>query len=114
MHWSSYKLPEECPLHPVNDMFAALEGAKEQLKPHQWRCGFCGAVSGSEQLLDQHMHTKHSQETHKGGDQCLAHLCDVLHCDHIHEQILKSKGSRPSGDPYARHAPCVPEKVLQI
>jgi hypothetical protein len=41
-----------------------MEGAKEQVKPHQWRCGFCGAISGSEHLLEQHMHNKHGEAAH--------------------------------------------------
>lgn len=48
----------------------------------------------------------------QGGRQCLADLCDILHCDYIAEETLLRK--QPGADPYARHAPCIPEKERQI
>lgn len=44
--------------------------------------------------------------------QCLADICDILHCDYIAEEVLGKSGE--GVDPYARHLPCDPSEEQKI
>lgn len=111
-YWNSYELPEACPLHPKQDIFSSLEGAKHHASASKWNCTVCGSHHDSEPGLDQHLHEEHSNLIQEEGGQCLADLCDVLHCDYIAEEIMAERS--PGVDRYARHSPCIPSKELQI
>lgn len=84
-----YELPLECPFHPQRDLFAPQEAAKQQNRPTQWQCGFCGKNFYEERYLDVHFDNRHRSEVNIAEDAiCLADYCDIFRCD-----VLVSKDS---------------------
>ena len=53
------KLGMECPFHPSRDIFGAQQAAKQQHRPSQWTCAFCGKSFYTERHLDAHFDSRH-------------------------------------------------------
>lgn len=53
------KLPLECPLHPLRDVFAPRQDEKQRDRPTQWTCRLCGKSFYQEKYLDLHFDTRH-------------------------------------------------------
>lgn len=103
------QLTEQCPFHPMRDVYGMQDAARHKHQGIQWKCGFCHKIFRTEPFLDQHMANHHQNETHPDAHVCLAELCDVLHCDHF------AKGSG-GGFHYFQHhsAPCKPKTKGQL
>lgn len=55
------KLPLECPLHPLRDLFAPRHDAKKRDRPTQWTCRLCGKSFYQEKFLDLHFENRHAK-----------------------------------------------------
>ncbi|XP_048484230.1 uncharacterized protein LOC105381366 isoform X1 [Plutella xylostella] len=87
------KLPLECPFHPGRDIFAPQHAAKQQHRPSQWTCAFCGKSFFEERHLDTHFDQRHKNQINKAEDAvCLAEYCDIMRC-----QVLVAHGALSGG-----------------
>ncbi|XP_039948993.1 uncharacterized protein LOC126752352 isoform X2 [Bactrocera neohumeralis] len=78
----SAKLPLECPLHPLRDVFAPCQDAKKRDRPTQWTCRLCGKSFYQERFLDLHFETRHKSIINEAEDAvCLADFCDIMRCE---------------------------------
>ncbi|XP_067626253.1 uncharacterized protein [Eurosta solidaginis] len=78
----SAKLPLECPLHPLRDIFAPCQDAKKRDRPTQWTCRLCGKSFYQERFLDLHFETRHKSAINEAEDSiCLADFCDIMRCE---------------------------------
>ncbi|KRG03578.1 uncharacterized protein Dmoj_GI21701, isoform D [Drosophila mojavensis] len=76
------KLPLECPLHPLRDVFAPRQEEKQRDRPTQWTCRLCGKSFYQEKYLDLHFDTRHKHIINEAEDSvCLADLCDIMRCE---------------------------------
>ncbi|XP_017854206.1 uncharacterized protein LOC108607714 isoform X2 [Drosophila busckii] len=76
------KLPLECPLHALRDVFAPRQAEKQRDRPTQWTCRLCGKSFYQEKYLDLHFEARHKslinvEETAV----CLADFCDIMRCE---------------------------------
>ncbi|KAJ8985519.1 hypothetical protein NQ317_015064 [Molorchus minor] len=84
-------LPLECPFHPKRDIFGPQQAAKKQHRPSQWTCGICGKSFFEEKYLDMHFDNRHKEYINVAEDAvCLADYCDIMRCDVLLSQDLKS------------------------
>jgi hypothetical protein len=88
----TYSLPENCPFHPANDMFAEQEALKGRVKSQNWQCQLedCGKIFKTEHYLDRHMSSKHTLDGTKGV--CLADYCGILQCRGSVESVYNTYG----------------------
>ncbi|XP_054083222.1 uncharacterized protein LOC105209676 isoform X3 [Zeugodacus cucurbitae] len=78
----SAKLPLECPLHPLRDVFSPCQDAKKRDRPTQWTCRLCGKSFYQERFLDLHFGTRHKSVINEAEDAvCLADFCDIMRCE---------------------------------
>nr|XP_036225438.1 uncharacterized protein LOC106614921 isoform X1 [Bactrocera oleae] len=78
----SAKLPLECPLHPLRDVFSPYQDAKKRDRPTQWTCRLCGKSFYQERFLDLHFETRHKSIINEAEDAvCLADFCDIMRCE---------------------------------
>uniref|UniRef100_W8BJT2 C2H2-type domain-containing protein n=2 Tax=Ceratitis capitata TaxID=7213 RepID=W8BJT2_CERCA len=78
----SAKLPLECPLHPLRDVFSPCQDAKKRDRPTQWTCRLCGKSFYQERFLDLHFETRHKSVINEAEDAvCLADFCDIMRCE---------------------------------
>ncbi|XP_036327813.1 uncharacterized protein LOC118740397 isoform X4 [Rhagoletis pomonella] len=78
----SAKLPLECPLHPLRDVFSPCQDAKKRDRPTQWTCRLCGKSFYQERFLDLHFETRHKSVINEAEDAvCLADYCDIMRCE---------------------------------
>lgn len=106
---ADHQLTEQCPFHPLRDLYGMQDAARHKHRGIQWKCGFCDKVFRTDAFLDQHMDNNHQNEKHPSADVCLADLCEVLHCDHFvqgHGSSFKSFQQRT--------APCRPKLKGQL
>ncbi|DBB01792.1 TPA: hypothetical protein ACH3X1_000408 [Trebouxia sp. C0004] len=106
---ADHQLTEQCPFHPLRDMYGMQDAARHKHRGVQWKCGFCDKTFRTQAFLDQHMDKNHQNEKHPSADVCLADLCDMLHCDHFvqgHGSSFKSFQQRT--------APCRPKLKGQL
>ncbi|KAL3158858.1 hypothetical protein ABBQ32_011577 [Trebouxia sp. C0010 RCD-2024] len=105
---AKYQLSEQCPLHPLRDMYDIQHSARHRHHGVQWKCGFCDKLFRTETFLDQHMDNNHQNETHPGGNVCLADWCEVLHCDYF--------AGKPETHHFFHHhtAPCRPKAKMKL
>lgn len=76
------KLPLECPLHPLRDVFAPRQDEKQRDRPTQWTCRRCGKSFYQEKYLDLHFDTRHKSIINEAEDAvCLADFCDIMRCE---------------------------------
>ncbi|XP_034100754.1 uncharacterized protein LOC117565651 [Drosophila albomicans] len=76
------KLPLECPLHPLRDVFAPRQDEKQRDRPTQWTCRRCGKSFYQEKYLDLHFDTRHKSIINEAEDSvCLADFCDIMRCE---------------------------------
>ncbi|KAL7742374.1 hypothetical protein ACLKA6_019009 [Drosophila palustris] len=76
------KLPLECPLHPLRDVFAPRQDEKQRDRPTQWTCRRCGKSFYQEKYLDLHFDTRHKAIINEAEDAvCLADFCDIMRCE---------------------------------
>ncbi|XP_058818247.1 uncharacterized protein LOC131681462 isoform X3 [Topomyia yanbarensis] len=76
------QLPLECPFHPLRDIFSPQQTAKQQNRPSQWTCGFCGKSFFEEKHLDMHFENRHKSKINLAEDAvCLADYCDMMRCE---------------------------------
>ncbi|KAL9926529.1 uncharacterized protein LOC119633726 isoform X1 [Glossina fuscipes] len=76
------KLPLECPLHPLRDLFAPRQDAKKRDRPTQWTCRLCGKSFYQEKFLDLHFESRHKTTINEAEDAvCLAEFCDIMRCE---------------------------------
>ncbi|XP_064539630.1 uncharacterized protein LOC135429294 [Drosophila montana] len=76
------KLPLECPLHPLRDVFAPRQDEKQRDRPTQWTCRLCGKSFYQEKYLDLHFDTRHKHIINEAEDSvCLADFCDIMRCE---------------------------------
>ncbi|XP_056640448.1 uncharacterized protein LOC130447585 isoform X1 [Diorhabda sublineata] len=84
-------LPLECPFHPMRDIFGPQQAAKKQHRASQWTCGICGKSFFEEKYLDMHFDNRHKEFINVAEDAvCLADYCDIMRCDVLKSQDLKS------------------------
>ncbi|XP_026282865.2 uncharacterized protein LOC113209523 isoform X1 [Frankliniella occidentalis] len=94
----SVKLGLECPFHPSRDIFGAQQAAKQQHRPSQWACAFCGKSFYTEHHLDQHFDSRHRDSINMAEDAvCLADYCDVMRCEVLAAREAHSPGLGGSG-----------------
>ena len=84
-----------CPLDTSRDVFGTQERAKERVRSGYWRCALCGKAFVSEEYIDMHMDNRHADALLKPGAgeppaQCMAELCDMLHCDTFEAQATNT------------------------
>ncbi|XP_054741533.1 uncharacterized protein LOC129246866 isoform X3 [Anastrepha obliqua] len=78
----SAKLPLECPLHPLRDVYSPCQDAKKRDRPTQWTCRLCGKSFYQERFLDLHFETRHKSTINEAEDAvCLADFCDIMRCE---------------------------------
>lgn len=89
-------MPQECPFHPLREIFAPQQAAKTQNRRNQWTCNLCGKSFFEEKFLDMHFDARHSSTINTAEDAiCLANFCDIMRC-----RILLSKDATLSfGEP---------------
>ncbi|XP_030565529.1 uncharacterized protein LOC115765922 isoform X3 [Drosophila novamexicana] len=76
------KLPLECPLHPLRDVFAPRQDEKQRDRPTQWTCRLCGKSFYQEKYLDLHFDTRHKHIINEAEEAvCLADFCDIMRCE---------------------------------
>ncbi|EDW03420.1 uncharacterized protein LOC6561397 isoform X1 [Drosophila grimshawi] len=76
------KLPLDCPLHPLRDVFAPRQDEKQRDRPTQWTCRRCGKSFYQEKFLDLHFDTRHKHIINEAEDSvCLADFCDIMRCE---------------------------------
>ena len=76
------RLPFQCPLHPLRDVYGQLELAKLHYRVNLWTCSQCGKSFSGEQELESHLHRRHPGLADRTDFKvCLADWCDVLRCD---------------------------------
>ena len=86
------RLPYQCPLHPLRDMFGQLELAKLHYRVNLWTCSQCGKSFSGEAELESHLHHRHPGLADRTDfTVCLADWCDVLRCELQQERA----GRRP-------------------
>ncbi|KAK3913974.1 Voltage-dependent calcium channel type A subunit alpha-1 [Frankliniella fusca] len=94
----SVKLGLECPFHPSRDIFGAQQAAKQQHRPSQWACAFCGKSFYTEHHLDQHFDSRHRDSINMAEDAvCLADYCDVMRCEVLAAREAQGPGLAGSG-----------------
>ncbi|XP_047740722.1 uncharacterized protein LOC108669914, partial [Hyalella azteca] len=103
------RLPLECPLHPLRDVFAAHEAHKRQ-RNAQWQCACCGKTFRSEAHLDLHLATRHHDMINEQEDSvCLADYCDVMRCDVLLSKTSSMELPPPTAlDVWTQHALALP------
>ncbi|XP_074287833.1 uncharacterized protein LOC141612985 [Silene latifolia] len=92
-----YVIPQSCRLHPDNDVFRDQEQHKIHVDVNQWQCGYCKKGFLSQEFLDKHLDSRHSNLLNFTSGKCLADLCGALHCDHV----LNSRTSKSKCNPAA-------------
>ena len=84
------RLPYQCPLHPLRDMFGQLELAKLHYRVNLWTCSQCGKSFSGEAELESHLHHRHPGLADKTDfTVCLADWCDVLRCELQQERVVR-------------------------
>lgn len=75
-------MPVKCPFSPLHDMYHFHENNKTKLDTYKWKCELCGKYFLSENYLDKHFDTKHSDslQRHKH-NVCLANYCRIFRCE---------------------------------
>ena len=84
------RLPYQCPLHPLRDVFGRVELAKLHYRVNLWTCSQCGKSFSGELELESHLHHRH----HHLADRtdftvCLADWCDVLRCHLQQDRVTR-------------------------
>lgn len=74
------KLPLECPLHPLRDLFAPRHDAKKRDRPTQWTCRLCGKSFYQEKFLDLHFENRHAKVINE---------VIIIKCFHLHLLLEK-------------------------
>ena len=76
------RLPFQCPLHPLRDVYGLVELSKLNYRVNLWTCSQCGKSFTGELELETHIHGRHSSLWDRTDfTVCLAEWCDVLRCD---------------------------------
>lgn len=77
------QLPSSCPWNPARSIYGEVESQKGELRPHDWKCGFCQKRFVSEYYLDLHMQRHHQNHFHhqESNSICLADYCGLIGCD---------------------------------
>ena len=84
------RLPYQCPLHPLRDMFGQLELAKLHYRVNLWTCSQCGKSFSGEAELESHLHHRHPGLADRTDfTVCLADWCDVLRCELQQERVVR-------------------------
>ncbi|XP_026469779.1 uncharacterized protein LOC113373717 [Ctenocephalides felis] len=66
----------------MRDIFGPQQAAKQQHRPSQWTCGFCGKSFFEERHLDLHFDNRHKNEINVAEDAvCLADYCAMMRCE---------------------------------
>ena len=84
------RLPFQCPLHPLRDVYGLAELSKLNYRVNLWTCAHCGKSFTGEFQLETHIHHRHpSLWAARDFTVCLADWCDVLRCDLQEGTVLR-------------------------
>ena len=84
------RLPYQCPLHPLRDVFGQVELAKLHYRVNLWTCAQCGKSFSGELELESHLHHRHPGLADRTDfTVCLADWCDVLRCHLQQERVSR-------------------------
>ena len=84
------RLPYQCPLHPLRDVFGQVELAKLHYRVNLWTCAQCGKSFSGELELETHLHHRHPGLADRTDfTVCLADWCDVLRCDLQQDRVTR-------------------------
>ena len=84
------RLPYQCPLHPLRDVFGRVELAKLHYRVNLWTCSQCGKSFSGELELETHLHHRHPDLADRTDfTVCLADWCDVLRCHLQQDRVVR-------------------------